>query len=68
MMQVNLQGLNNIERSIETINQQISSLKERESYFQSQVANQDPSLSNEKRTRLEELKLQLVALTKNFFR
>jgi polysaccharide chain length determinant protein (PEP-CTERM system associated) len=66
MMHVNLQGLNNIERSIETINQQISSLKERKSYFQSQVANQDPSLSNEKRSRLEELKIQLVALTKNF--
>ena len=66
MMQVNLQGLNNIERSLETINQQISSLKERESYFQSQVANQNPSLSNESRSRLEELKIQLVALTKNF--
>lgn len=66
MMQVNLQGLNNIERSIETLNQQISSLKERKSYFESQVANQDPSLSNEKRSRLEELKIQLVALTKNF--
>jgi polysaccharide chain length determinant protein (PEP-CTERM system associated) len=66
MMQVNLQGLNNIERSLESINQQISSLKERESYFQSQVANQNPSLSNESRSRLEELKIQLVALTKNF--
>jgi polysaccharide chain length determinant protein (PEP-CTERM system associated) len=66
MMQANLQGLNNIERSIETIHQQISSLKERQSYFQSQVANQDPTLSNEKRSRLEELKIQLVALTRNF--
>ena len=66
MMQVNMQSLNNLERSIESLYQQISSLKERESYFQSQLAHLNPSLANESRIRLEELKLQLVALTRRF--
>ncbi|RJQ87137.1 MAG: chain-length determining protein [Desulfobacteraceae bacterium] len=66
MIVVNLQSLSNIERHIENVDQQLSSLKEREGYFHSQLASLNPNLENESRVRMEELKLQLVALTKRF--
>ena len=70
MLQVNMQSLNNIERNIETAQQQIRSLKERESYLDSQLISVKPHLDNQEelvsRQRLEELKVQLVALNKRF--
>ncbi len=70
MLQVNMQSFNNIERNIETASQQIRSLKERESYLDAQLVSVKPYLKDEEeivsRQRLEELKVQLVALTKRF--
>jgi len=70
MLQVNMQSLNNTQRSIESANQQMRTLKERESYLDAQLVSVEPYLDNEEETigrkRLEELKIQLVALTKRF--
>jgi len=70
MMQVNLQSLNNIERNIETANQQQRSLKERAEYLQTQLASIDRYIEKEEerasRRRLEDLKVQLAALNKRF--
>jgi succinoglycan biosynthesis transport protein ExoP len=70
MLQVNLQGLNNTQRSIEAAQQELRSLKERAGYFKTQLASVDPYVKDEEEQastqRLEELKVQLVALTKRF--
>ena len=72
MIQVNMQSFNNIERGIENAYQQMRSLKEREGYLDAQLVGMEPYLKNEEemasRQRLEELKVQLVALTKRFSR
>jgi len=70
MLQVNMQSLNNIERNIETVQQQMRSLKERESYLDAQLVSVEPHVDNKEelisRQRLEELKVQLVALNERF--
>lgn len=70
MLQVNMQSYNNIDRGIENAYQQMRSLKEREGYLDAQLVSVEPYLQNEEQTasrkRLEELKVQLVALTKRF--
>lgn len=70
MMQANLQSLNNVERNIEQIKSDRRSLKEREQYLETQLTSIPPRIENEEesatRNRLEELKLQLVHLTKRF--
>ncbi|PID40798.1 MAG: chain-length determining protein [Proteobacteria bacterium] len=70
MLQVNMQSYNNIERNIETARQQLRSLKERESYLDTQLISVEPYIEDEEemvsRRRLEELRVQLVALTKRF--
>ena len=42
MLQVNMQGLSTSERSIERLDEQLRSLKEREGYLQTQLANVSP--------------------------
>ena len=70
MLQVNQQSLNNIERNIDTVNQQLRSLKERREYLQTQLASVERYVEDEEelvgRRRLEELRVQLVALTKQY--
>jgi succinoglycan biosynthesis transport protein ExoP len=67
MLQLNLQTLNNVERNIELSTQQLRTLKEKEEYLQTQLAGITPyEEAHTSRQRLEELKVQLVHLTKRF--
>jgi succinoglycan biosynthesis transport protein ExoP len=69
-MQVNLQSLNKVEQNIAVAAEQMRSLREREQYLQTQLASVKPHVEDEAelagRRRLEELKVQLVHLTKRF--
>ena len=67
LLQVNMQSLNNIKSSIQSLNEQLRSLKEREGYLQSQLAS-IPAESAEggDKARLAELKVQLVHLQTRF--
>jgi polysaccharide chain length determinant protein (PEP-CTERM system associated) len=64
MLQVNIQGLDNIERRIETLQEQLRSQKEREGYLESQLANVSPG--SEDQQRLDALKVELVKLKARF--
>ena len=67
MLQLNMQTLNNIERNIELYAQQLRTLKEKEEYFQTQLASVAPFEEDQaSRQRLEALKVELVHLTKRF--
>jgi succinoglycan biosynthesis transport protein ExoP len=67
MLQLNLQTLNNIERNIELSSQQLRTLKEKEEYLETQLASITPyEEAPTSRQRLEELRVQLVHLTKRF--
>jgi len=70
MLQVNIQSLNNLDRNLEITNEQIRSLREREGSLQTQLAGVKPYTDKEEelasRKRFEELKIQLVTLTKRF--
>jgi polysaccharide chain length determinant protein (PEP-CTERM system associated) len=67
MLQLNMQTLNNIERNIELSSQQLRTLREKEEYLQTQLASIAPyEEEHATRQRLEELKVQLVHLTKRF--
>jgi len=70
LLNANTQILNNIERGLEANTQQLRSLREREGYFQSQLSGLKPRAEKEEelttRKRLEELKVQLVAMTQRF--
>jgi polysaccharide chain length determinant protein (PEP-CTERM system associated) len=67
VFQVNMQSLNNTERNIERLNQQLQSLKEREGYLQTQLASITPleKMTEDKR-RLRELRVQLANLETRF--
>ena len=68
LLQVNLQTLNNLERNIELLTEQLRSQKEREGQFQGELANVSPELeaAQKDRQRLEELKVELVHLKSRF--
>ncbi len=68
LMSVNLQAVNDIERKIDVLSEQLKSQKEREGYLQTQLANVPPELEaqREDKRRLEELKVQLVNLRSRF--
>jgi polysaccharide chain length determinant protein (PEP-CTERM system associated) len=70
LMQLNLQTLNNIERSLDAFTAQLRSLKEREGSLQTQLAGVKPNIEKEEelinRKRLEELRIQLVNLKQRF--
>ena len=68
LMQVNLQTLNNIERNIELLQEQLRSQKEREGRLEGELANVSPELeaTQQDRIRLEELKVELVYLKSRF--
>jgi polysaccharide chain length determinant protein (PEP-CTERM system associated) len=67
VFQVNMQSLNNIERNIDRLNQQLQSFKERQGYLQTQLASITPleKMSEDKR-RLRELKVRLANLETRF--
>jgi polysaccharide chain length determinant protein (PEP-CTERM system associated) len=70
IMQLNLQTLNNLERSLDGATAQLRSLKEREGALQTQISGVKSHVEKEEelvnRKRLEELKLQLVNLKQRF--
>jgi protein tyrosine kinase modulator len=70
LLQVNLQSLNNIERSIERTSENLRSLKERERYLETQLAGipryEDTPEELAMRQRLEQLKAELVSLQTRF--
>ena len=67
LLQVNMQSLNNVRSSIQSLNQQLRSLKEREGYLQSQLASIPVgSAEGGDRARLAELKGQLTHLMARF--
>ena len=67
LLQVNMQSLNNVRGSIQSLNQQLRSLKEREGYLQSQLASIPVgSAEGGDKARLAELKGQLAHLMARF--
>ena len=70
VMQLNLRGLDGVERDIGLTTEKLSNLKEKEEYYQTQLAGIDPYTKDtaeiSSRRRLEELKVHLVHLTKRF--
>ena len=70
LLQLNLQSLDRIEREETLAKEQLRNLNERKIYYQSQLAGIEPYLDTEEdlvsQRRLEELKVELVRLTKTF--
>ena len=67
VFQVNMQTLNNIERNIERLNEQLRTLREREGYLQTQLASIEPlKTMNEDQRRLRELRVELSNLESRF--
>jgi polysaccharide biosynthesis transport protein len=63
MLQVNVQGLNTMDRNIERFEDQLLNLKNREGYLETQLVSTDPeTLKNQDKLRLKELNFQLMAL------
>ena len=67
VFQVNMQSLNNTERNIDRLNQQLQTFKERQGYLQTQLASITPleKMTEDKR-RLRELKVHLANLETRF--
>lgn len=66
LLNVNIQGLSNAERSMERLEEQLRSTKEREGYLQTQLASMSPFMENSDRNRLQALETELVALQTRF--
>ena len=66
LLPVNIQSLENMERNIERLMEQLRSLREREGYLETQLTALDPFLENKDRVRLDELEVQLVYLQSRF--
>ena len=70
LLQLNLQSLDRIERDVGLAKEQMRNLNEKKVYYQTQLAGIEPYLDTEEdmvsQRRLEELKVELVHLTKTF--
>ena len=66
LLQVNMQSLNNMESTIARFNEQLRNLKEREGYLQTQLVSIPHEEEKTDKTRLAELKVQLVYLQTRF--
>ena len=66
LMQVNIQNLASMERSLEAARQQLQSLKEREGYLEVQLAGVSTENVDMDKRHLDELKLQLINLRTEF--
>jgi len=62
LLQYNLQTLDWTDRNFEQFNDQLRTLKEKESYLQSQLASVMPDAENQDRELLKELRAKLVSL------
>jgi uncharacterized protein involved in exopolysaccharide biosynthesis len=65
-MQVNMQSINDIQRNIDLLTNQLNQLKEREGYLKTQLASTPQSLMETDRQRLNELNVRLVNLKNQF--
>ena len=66
LLQVNMQSLNSIEHNVDRLNELLRTLKERESSLQTQLSGIDSVSENQDKSRLDELRLQLVYLKSRF--
>jgi polysaccharide chain length determinant protein (PEP-CTERM system associated) len=68
LLQVNMQSLHNIEASVERVQEQLRSYREREGYLEAQLATIPPETEerNADKRRLAELKTQIVYLMTRF--
>lgn len=66
LVQVNLQGLDQVERETFRMEDQLRALKEREGYLQEQLASVSPETTNQERDSLRELRVRLIDLKSRF--
>ena len=66
LLQVNLSSIDRVERDIDMLKQQLSTLKEKESYYRAQLVSIPTDAANQDRTLLKELKAKLVQLQSKF--
>lgn len=66
MFRVNVQNLSSTEDAIAREKERVTTLRERESYFEAQMINVEPILANEEEKRLETLELELKDLLSKF--
>jgi len=66
LAQYNLQIVDRIEQDIDRLNSQLKELREKENYFQSQLASVPLDSSNPDKDRLRELRVKLVNLESRF--
>ncbi len=66
LVQINVQSKNDIERTIDMLSNQMSQLREKEGYLQSQLANTPPEFKEGDKQRLSDLNVQLVNLKQHF--
>ena len=62
LLQFNLQSLDWNERTRDQLNEQLRSLREKESYYQTELATMAPDTANQDKDRLKELRVALVGL------
>jgi polysaccharide chain length determinant protein (PEP-CTERM system associated) len=60
--QLNLQTLDNLDRDVRQVSEQLRSLREKESYLQSELSSIPTDSANQDKTRLNELRVRLVDL------
>jgi polysaccharide chain length determinant protein (PEP-CTERM system associated) len=66
LSQVNLQALDQVERDLTRMDDQLRTLRERESYLQQQLASIPPDLALQEKESLKELRVSLVELKTKF--
>jgi polysaccharide chain length determinant protein (PEP-CTERM system associated) len=66
LAQVNLQGLDQVEREIARLDDQQRTLKEREGYLQQQLSSIPPDTASQEKENLKELRARLVDLKSRF--
>ena len=66
MLAMNMQSLHTVEMTIDRVNEQLRSLKERKDSLEIDLANQSPKLIMEDKSRLEQLKLELTHMETKF--
>ncbi len=66
LSQVNLQALDQVERDLTRMNDQLRTLREREGYLQEQLASIPPDLAHQEKESLKELRVKLVELKTQF--
>jgi len=66
LSQVNLQALDQVERDLTRMNDQLRTLRERQGYLQEQLASIPPDLAHQEKESLKELRVRLVELQTQF--